>query len=121
MSHKILQQYIKNPPENLPSDLAKMQRTIFANEGDEEVLINLILDCELKVYATELIDFFLAKEKDYVSTINLVAVDTNVRNNLFSVRDEVLRNIVNTHYSPVQRISAFTCDYLRRVKDFING
>lgn len=118
---KYLQNLIKNPPNNIPRKLNRMRDTIFNFDGDEELIINLVLDTEMKAYLLDITDFDLQKEDDFSSDLDLVIVDQRVRENNSLVEDPSLSDIVNSHYSSIYRIAAFACDYVVRLDRIVNG
>jgi hypothetical protein len=78
-----------------------------------KVLINTLLDTEVKAFVTHLVDYKLEPyTSDIQTSLDIVALDQQLARFTGCIPIPELQNIAMNHFSPIWRVAAFVAGYI---------
>jgi len=98
--------------ENLYSGNLENIRKILNKPDSYKILINALLDTELKSYIQNLVDYPLSEYTSINSEFSITYADKELVRYRSEIKDTVLREISISHYNPIWRVTGFFCHFL---------
>jgi len=114
-------EYLLRDYNNLPATMKNLRVLFLTDDDSPGLIINTILDTELKSYILPLVNYKLEKTPNLSGKIDIVYLD-NVLSPFISqaVFPTELQNIILKHYNPVWRVAAFFCGFLLKAHKIYN-
>ena len=114
-------EYLLETYNNIPVTLKSVRNIFIVDDTSSKLIINLILDTELKSYILNLVDYKLEKYTDINSDFDIVKIDEELRNfgHVFVVRE--LYDIFKRHENPIWRLAAFFCNFIIIANEVYNN
>lgn len=114
-------EYLLRDYNNLPGVMKNLRALFLTNEDSPKLIINTILDTELKSYIIPLANYKIVKDTGLSGQIDILYLDTVLKPFISqAVFPTELQNIVRKHYNPVWRVAAFFCGFLLKAHKAYN-